>query len=245
MRNGSRFNLHLWGCTSAGFPMNLGCARATSSDQRRPNPPPTRRGSRPCRPRSMPGALWSRLLIAVGLFALALFGSASARRAHHLGMGRRGRARALLLAAGRAARPEPAPGGREAPHRHRAAGQAARRRARGVRARQGQMGAVRGGADRDGAAVAPGRRARGRHPARRLRRDRTRPAEHGDRARLGTARAAGGHRPRPDPGPGGRRAAQRRRPGRHLRPGLRTADRPGRDAAAQRAHRGADRVPGG
>jgi hypothetical protein len=55
MRAGSRLNLHLWGCIWAGFPMNLGSGRETSSGPRPPNPLPIRRRWRPSRPRCGPG----------------------------------------------------------------------------------------------------------------------------------------------------------------------------------------------
>ena len=102
---------------------------------------------------------------------------------------------------------------------------------------------VGGGADRRRPALAAGGRARGHQPARRLRRDRAGPAEHGDRARLGAARRARRHRARPVAGPGGRRPARRGA----AQAGISCQDyqlpaRPGRDAAAGRADRRAGRV---
>ena len=182
-------------------------------------PAPAEPAPDPAKVAALPAAqhargLWTRLLIAVGLFAFVLFGLVSAV-AHItwgwgvaaglalccwlpvvlLGLNRRRAAARLRVETERQARQHAA----ELAEYEQGKAQWAR---------------VRGGADRDRAALAAGGRARGHHPARRLRRDRARAAEHGDRARLGAARAAGGDRPRPVAGPGGRRPARRGRAGR-------------------------------
>ena len=178
---------------------------------------------------------WSRLLIAIGLFAFVLFGFiAAVTRIRWAWWAAGGLALCCLLPVVLLGLNRRRAAARLRTETERRARQHATELAEYEQGKA-QWAAVRGGTDRRRAALAPGGRARGHHPAGRLRRYRPRAAEHGDRARLGAARAAGRDRARPVAGHGGRRPGDRRAPGGPVLPGLPAAQGPGADPAARRA----------